>query len=144
MAVSTQSRSPFDATRGNAALADINITPLVDVMLVLLVIFMVTAPMAMQTLEARLPQAVEQVGTPPPVERIELVAQGWGLFRLDGVVMSSGDLDAALAGRINSAMAAGKQPLLIVGASGEADYQSFANALAAARATGISEIAHGP
>jgi biopolymer transport protein ExbD len=38
-------------------LAEINVTPLVDVMLVLLIIFMITAPMLTQGLEVALPQA---------------------------------------------------------------------------------------
>lgn len=43
--------------KGFAPLADINVTPLVDVMLVLLIIFMVTAPMMQQGLEVDLPTA---------------------------------------------------------------------------------------
>jgi len=43
--------------REEAVLADINITPLVDVMLVLLIIFMITAPMLHQGIEVALPQA---------------------------------------------------------------------------------------
>jgi biopolymer transport protein TolR len=41
----------------DAALADINVTPLVDVMLVLLIIFMITAPMLHQGVEVALPKA---------------------------------------------------------------------------------------
>ncbi|HXU34170.1 MAG TPA: ExbD/TolR family protein [Thermoanaerobaculia bacterium] len=41
-------------------LADINVTPLVDVMLVLLIIFMVAAPMLHQGIEVKLPQAAAQ------------------------------------------------------------------------------------
>ena len=41
-----------------AAMADINVTPLVDVMLVLLIIFMITAPMLHQGYEVALPQTV--------------------------------------------------------------------------------------
>ena len=44
-----------DATR--AAMSDINVTPLVDVMLVLLIIFMVTAPMLQQGIDVTLPKA---------------------------------------------------------------------------------------
>jgi biopolymer transport protein TolR len=45
------------ANRGNKRLmADINVTPLVDVMLVLLIIFMVTAPMMTEGLEVNLPE----------------------------------------------------------------------------------------
>jgi biopolymer transport protein ExbD len=45
------------ARRTTTALAEINVVPLVDVMLVLLIIFMVTAPMLQQGLEVNLPQA---------------------------------------------------------------------------------------
>jgi len=45
------------ATGGFQPLADINVTPLVDVMLVLLIIFMVTAPMMAQGMKVNLPQA---------------------------------------------------------------------------------------
>ena len=49
---------PSGNTRGRRRLvADINVTPLVDVMLVLLIIFMVTAPMMTQGLEVDLPEA---------------------------------------------------------------------------------------
>ena len=41
----------------NGPMSDINVTPLVDVMLVLLVIFMVTAPMMTTGLDVNLPQA---------------------------------------------------------------------------------------
>jgi len=43
--------------RDDTVLADINVTPLVDVMLVLLIIFMITAPMLHQGIEVALPQA---------------------------------------------------------------------------------------
>ncbi|MCL1981284.1 MAG: protein TolR [Proteobacteria bacterium] len=49
---------PIGSNRGKQRLvADINVTPLVDVMLVLLIIFMVTAPMMTQGLEVDLPEA---------------------------------------------------------------------------------------
>ena len=41
-------------------MSDINVTPLVDVMLVLLIIFMVTAPMMMQGMDVSLPQATAE------------------------------------------------------------------------------------
>jgi len=49
--------SPGPDHHDEEALADINVTPLVDVMLVLLIIFMITAPMLHQGVEVTLPQA---------------------------------------------------------------------------------------
>src|ERR1700730_13630345 len=53
-----------------SSLAEINVVPLVDVMLVLLIIFMVTAPLIQRSIEIRLPQA--RRATPQTVERVEL------------------------------------------------------------------------
>ncbi len=50
------------------AMADINVTPLVDVMLVLLIIFMITAPMLHQGVEVALPQMVEANEIPMRVD----------------------------------------------------------------------------
>ena len=49
-----------------AANAEINVTPFVDVMLVLLIIFMVAAPLASVTVKVQLPPAVAPPGTNPP------------------------------------------------------------------------------
>ena len=48
------------------AIADINVTPFVDVMLVLLIIFMVAAPLAAVTVKVELPPAVAKAGSNPP------------------------------------------------------------------------------
>ncbi|AWV05738.1 ExbD/TolR family protein [Marilutibacter maris] len=138
MAVSVQSRSPFDNARGSAALAEINITPLIDVMLVLLIIFMVIAPVATRSLDARLPQPSKLEPNPQKIEKIELLARGNDRFSLDGVVMDSAMLAQSLAARA----ASGEPQVLMVGASDDADYQAFADALKLARASGIGEIAH--
>lgn len=47
----------FSSGGGNGAMADINVTPLVDVMLVLLIIFMITAPLMSHKVQVKLPEA---------------------------------------------------------------------------------------
>jgi len=55
---------------GQTTLSEINVTPLVDVMLVLLIIFMVTAPMLQQGLDVNLPQEQEGGNLDPSQERL--------------------------------------------------------------------------
>lgn len=49
----------FGSNKGNGPVSDINVTPLVDVMLVLLVIFMITAPLMFNGIELKLPKTKE-------------------------------------------------------------------------------------
>src|SRR5690242_7177477 len=90
-------------------MAEINVTPLVDVMLVLLIIFMVTAPMLTQGLTVALPSAegksLEVASNNP--SKIMVRANG-GVY-LDGTAVGSKDLDLTLgpmlrARRIKSAL----------------------------------------
>src|SRR5438445_10549522 len=77
-------------------MAEINVTPLVDVMLVLLIIFMVTAPMLTQGLTVALPTAegksFELASSNPA--KIQLTASG--AVYLDGVATGSTNLDQTL------------------------------------------------
>jgi biopolymer transport protein TolR len=60
-------------TRDKQVLSEINVTPFVDVMLVLLVIFMVTAPLLQQGIDVNLPKAKGK--EMPPEERITLIVK---------------------------------------------------------------------
>jgi biopolymer transport protein TolR len=57
--------SPLDPLEEDAPLADINVTPLVDVMLVLLIIFMVAAPLMTAGINVALPKSTAQPQRPP-------------------------------------------------------------------------------
>lgn len=126
--------SAYSAPADNrATLAEINITPLVDVMLVLLVIFMISAPAVTGTLSMRLP-----VDGPTAVEapRLTLQVDASGGFVLDGRSVAAAALRPALA---DVAMRT-PRAVLEIAASGDADYQAFATALAAARASGLENV----
>ena len=83
-------------------MSEINVTPLVDVMLVLLIIFMVTAPMLSQGLEVELPQAegrsFELAQTNPA--KITIAANG-AVF-VDGTRVGTQNLDATLGPMLRS------------------------------------------
>jgi TolR protein len=76
--------------RNRTALSEINVTPLVDVMLVLLIIFMVTAPLMQQGIDINLPQAKGK--ELPPEERISIVIKKGGALFLNDNSISKADL----------------------------------------------------
>ena len=74
-----------------AVMAEINVTPLVDVMLVLLVIFMVTAPMMQQGVQVNLPKADTKAMTPAEESVVVSVDKSGKVF-IDKEEIPSGDL----------------------------------------------------
>ena len=74
-------------------MADVNVTPFVDVMLVLLIIFMVTAPMMTQGLEVDLPQTRAVSVLPKDSESVVLTVKADGALFLDKYQVELGDLE---------------------------------------------------
>jgi len=69
------------SSRDRDVLSEINVTPFVDVMLVLLVIFMVTAPLLQQGIDVNLPRAKGR--DLPPEERITLTIKKHGIIYMN-------------------------------------------------------------
>ena len=119
-----------------AAMAGINITPLVDVMLVLLVIFMVTMPIRSKSIDLTLPGTIDVQPVPRP-EPVQLQVQADGSALLDGVRVEL----SALTAELRAQHAQAPKAALALDGSGEAEYRAFAFALAAARNAGYRDIA---
>src|SRR5215208_3153488 len=77
----------FDSKRGSAPMAEINMVPLIDVMLVLLVIFIVTAPLLTQAVKLELPKADSHANDLRP-EKIELAIDAAGSLYWNGEAVS--------------------------------------------------------
>jgi biopolymer transport protein ExbD len=75
----------FSGGGSRAVRSEINITPLVDVVLVLLIIFMVATPILQMGLDVEVPPKVEIQGTPPPAEQNQLVVT----VKRDGIYLNS-------------------------------------------------------
>ncbi len=119
------------------AISEMNVTPLVDVMLVMLVIFMITAPMLTRDIPLNL-------GTAPPVTRsipqppIELRIDAAGNVFFAGQPMLASALPSLFSAEIERDHT--QLPALEINANGEADYQIVAKVLATAQNAGLTRI----
>lgn len=77
-------------------MSEINVTPLVDVMLVLLVIFMITAPLLTQGLEVQLPRAEGRSFELASNNPTKIVVAANGAVYIDGISVGSRDLQMTL------------------------------------------------
>lgn len=82
------------ADRNRGVLSEINVTPFVDVMLVLLIIFMVTAPLLQQGIDVNLPQAKGK--DLPSEERITLVVKKGGIIFMNDKPMPMSEIKQKL------------------------------------------------
>ena len=127
----------YSAISQDRALADINITPLVDVMLVLLVIFMIAAPTLSHRIELDLPQPGPHPA--PPTEPIRLRIDAAGQAYWNEAAQPVSALQGLMSIEVDRH--AGHQPLLQIDASADADYGVVAKVLASARNAQMDRIA---
>jgi biopolymer transport protein ExbD len=118
-------------------MADINVTPLVDVMLVLLIIFMITAPILAHRIEIDLPQKTLNppvVEDPPPPITLEIKATGELYWNGQPLIK------AALEPQLRIEADKDPQPELQIDAENTTQYQIVAEVLATAKSVNYRKI----
>ncbi|HEX3635374.1 MAG TPA: biopolymer transporter ExbD [Paraburkholderia sp.] len=127
--------SPFAGDDDDGLMNEINMTPLVDVMLVLLIVFMVTIPVMRHAVKIDLPHASSQKeDTKPAQVTVTVDADGnvlWDDRKVD---------DAALREKIAEAAQANPQPELHLDADRKVAYEKVAEVMSAAQAGGLTKI----
>jgi biopolymer transport protein ExbD len=125
----------FDSKRSSAPMTDINMVPLIDVMLVLLVIFIVTAPLLTHAVKLDLPKASAEVNQLKP-DKIEFAidAQGQRFFNGEAVTRAQAAQRFAAAGQVKPL------PEVHLRADQSVAYRAVAETLADASRAGLSKI----
>jgi biopolymer transport protein ExbD len=116
-------------------MAEINTTPLVDVMLVLLIIFMVTAPLFTHAVKIDLPRAQSQLNPDKPDTIALSIDAAGNMFWNDAAVEA-----ASLPARFAEAAAKRPQPELHLRADRDTRYQAIALVMAQAQTAGLQKI----
>jgi biopolymer transport protein ExbD len=125
----------FNQNNSAHPVVEINMVPLIDVMLVLLIIFMITAPLMTHAVKIDLPKA-DSIAQTQETKHIDLAIDADGQFFWDGAFVSRDQLRQNLQ-QIAAEM---QQPELHVRADQNVPYRKVAEALADAAKAGVSRI----
>jgi biopolymer transport protein TolR len=116
--------------------SDINVTPLVDVMLVLLIIMMLVAPMLQQGVPLRLPDAVNTTDKPETQEQTILAIGKDKSYYLNAKPVTEGEMGA----RLSELLENKKEKIVLIKADEEVEYSAVMLAMDQLRNAGIEDI----
>ena len=116
--------------------ADINVTPLVDVMLVLLIIMMLIAPMLQQGVALTLPEAGNTIAKPDTQDQTVLAIDSANQFWVNGLQYSKNDF----AERVKTALEDKNPKVVLIRGDKDAKYGAIMQAMDDLRKVGIEDI----
>lgn len=116
--------------------SDINVTPLVDVMLVLLIIMMIVAPMLQKGANVRLPTAANAAQKPETSDQVVIAVTADGGFWLNGIRVPDQDLRQ----RTEDALEGKKERIIVIKADEDAQYGKVMEAMDELRGAGIEDM----
>ncbi len=126
----------FEANdNADGVMSEINMTPLVDVMLVLLVIFIITLPVIQHAVKVELPRASSTRNAPPP-DNLQLSVDAQGQYFLGKQAISADALQL----RLEEEASKEPQPQLFIRGDKRVPYEFVAQAMSTAQRAGMQRI----
>ena len=116
--------------------SDINVTPLVDVMLVLLIIMMLVAPMLQKGVDVRLPQAANTTDKPDTQGQTVVGIQANKQLFLNSVPIRMSDIGSRVADLVSSQT----EKVVLIKADQDVDYGTVMETMDTLRAAGIEDM----
>ena len=120
----------------DSGMNEMNLIPLIDIMLVLMIIFLVTATVANPSIPLTLPQTSAEIVDLPP-EQIQVSINANGEVAWADQIISLDELQT----RFNNASKQAQQPTVVLRADKEARYDTVAQVMSRASEAGLSDIA---
>ena len=121
---------------GGGVKSDINVTPLVDVMLVLLIIMMIVAPLLQQGVSVKLPQAANTTEKPDTQDQTVHAIDSNKRLYLNTVPVQAGDLRR----KVEEVLEGKKDRIVIIKADQDVEYSAVMDAMDELRASGIEDM----
>ncbi len=120
-----------------AAVGDINVTPLIDIVLVLLIIYMVVTPVMTHQMDINLPEKTETVPEEKvPTEQLLVATCIDGTYTVNRKVAQLGQITDILRKKIIKKRAAGEKPVVFVDSHPDANYESVVQLMDSVRDAG--------